>query len=72
MAYRFQTRVNTEWVLEKSTGASLVLRDVLRLLAAIESAGHIAGACRICNVSYRHAWGVLHNAEKELKRPLLE
>lgn len=72
MAYRFQTRVNTEWVLEKSTGASLLLRDVLRLLAAIESAGHIAGACRICKVSYRHAWGVLHNAEKELERPLLE
>ncbi|CAM5282202.1 substrate-binding domain-containing protein [Eoetvoesiella caeni] len=72
MTYKFRARLDTEWVLEKPDGSSFVLSDVLRLLASIESLGHIAGACRACNVSYRHAWGLLRHAEKELERPLLE
>lgn len=72
MTYKFRARLDTEWVLEKPDGSSFVLSDVLRLLASIETLGHIAGACKACKLSYRHAWGLLRNAEQELDRPLLE
>jgi len=72
MTYKFRARLDAGWMLEKPEGARLALSEMLRLLAAIESSGNIAGACRACGVSYRHAWGVLRNAEKELGRPLLE
>lgn len=72
MTYKFQARLNSEWVLEKPDGAVFPLGEVLRLLAAIDSVGHIAGACRSCQLSYRHAWGLLRNAEKEFGMPLLE
>jgi len=72
MTYKFQARLNSEWVLEKPGGALFALGEVLRLLSAIDAVGHIAGACRACDVSYRHAWGVLRHAEKEFGMPLLE
>lgn len=72
MAYRFKAQLKSEWILEKPDGAVLALSEVLRLLAAIADTGHIAGACRVCGVSYRHAWGVLRNAEKEFEVPLLD
>ncbi len=72
MTYKFQARLNSEWVLEKPSGEVFALGEVLRLLAAIDAMGHIAGACRACEVSYRHAWGVLRHAEKEFGMPLLE
>lgn len=71
MTYKLQSRLNTEWVLEKANGEVLVLGEILRLLAAIESHGHLAGACRECAVSYRHAWGLLRRAEQVLAAPLL-
>ena len=39
------------------------LQDMLALLAAIDASGNIAGACRACGLSYRHAWGVLRRFE---------
>lgn len=36
---------------------------MLALLAAIDATGNIAGACRACDLSYRHAWGVLRRFE---------
>ena len=72
MTYKFKARLNSEWVLEKPTGAIVALGEVLRLLAAIDAVGHIAGACKACGVSYRHAWGVLRNAEKEFGAELLD
>jgi molybdate transport repressor ModE-like protein len=72
MAYRFKARFNTEWVLETASGASLALGEVLRLLSAVDSIGHISGACKACGLSYRHGWGLLRNAEQEFGAPLLE
>ncbi|TAM73624.1 MAG: LysR family transcriptional regulator [Candidimonas sp.] len=68
----FKLRLNSEWVLENPMGEVLPLAETMRLLAAIDALGHIAGACRACNVSYRHAWGVLRGAEKAFGAPLLE
>jgi molybdate transport repressor ModE-like protein len=72
MTCNFKVRLHSEWVLEKPAGAALALGETVRLLAEIDAIGHIAGACRACGVSYRHAWGVLRNAEKEFGVPLLE
>lgn len=72
MTYKFQARLNSEWVLDKPDGHVFALGEILRLLAAIDSVGHIAGAAKTCQMSYRHAWGLLRNAEKEFDMPLLE
>lgn len=72
MISKFKARLRSEWVLEKATGETVALGEVLRLLAAIDTLGHIAGACRACGVSYRHAWGLLRSAEQEFDAPLLE
>lgn len=72
MTYKFQARLQSEWVLEKPSGEVFALGEILRLLAAVEATGNIAGACRACSMSYRHAWGSLRNAEKEFGMALLE
>ena len=71
-AYKFKARLRSEWALEKTSGEILPLSEVIRLLAAVDATGHIAGACKACGVSYRHGWGVLRNAEKEFEAPLLD
>ena len=70
--YRFKPRLHSEWVLEKQSGEILPMGDVLRLLAAVDEHGHIAGACQARGVSYRHAWGILRKAEAEFQAPLIE
>ncbi|HEY9279345.1 MAG TPA: substrate-binding domain-containing protein [Eoetvoesiella sp.] len=72
MTYKFRARLKAEWMLEKPSGETFALGEVLRLLSAIDAVGHIAGACRACNVPYRRAWGVLRNAEKEFGESLLD
>ncbi len=70
--YKFKARLRSEWALEKPSGEILPLSEVIRLLAAVDATGHIAGACKACGVSYRHGWGVLRDAEKEFEAPLLD
>lgn len=72
MSYKFKARLRSEWVLENPSGNELALSEVLRLLAAIDVTGHIAGACKACGLSYRHAWGILRTAEKEFDAALIE
>lgn len=71
MTYKFKARLCSEWVLETPSGKQLPLSDVLRLLAAVDATGHIAGASKACGLSYRHAWGILRHAEKEFEVPLI-
>ena len=60
------------WSLASSHGeAGVPLADMLALLAAIDAVGNIAGACRACNLSYRHAWGILRKFEGLFGTPLL-
>src|SRR5690606_9470477 len=56
----------------KPSGTVLPLSDVLHLLEAVDATGHIAGACKACGMSYRHAWGLLRHAEKEFEMALIE
>lgn len=72
MSYKFKARLSSDWILEMPSGTVLPLSEVLRLLAAVDATGHIAGACKACGLSYRHGWGILRNAEKEFEAALIE
>jgi len=64
MTYKFRIGLRPQWVLETSAEEPAVpLQDMLALLSAIDATGNIAGACRACGLSYRHAWGVLRRFE---------
>ena len=71
MTYKFHLLPQTTWTLQTPEGEAMPMADLLRLLEAIEQLGHIAGACKRCGVSYRHAWGVLRRAEALLGAALL-
>ncbi|MFT0533082.1 substrate-binding domain-containing protein [Castellaniella hirudinis] len=70
--YRFKPKLNSEWVLEKPSGEILPMGEIMRLLAAIDEQGNLAGACRIRGLSYRHAWGLLRKAEGDFQVSLIE
>ncbi|OZI21944.1 LysR family transcriptional regulator [Bordetella genomosp. 7] len=64
MTYKFRVGLRPEWVLEGDPGhPAHPLPDMLALLSAIDATGNIAGACRACGLSYRHAWGILRRFE---------
>jgi len=72
MTYKFRVGLRPQWVLEESEGQPpQALHDMLALLAAIDDTGNIAGACRMCQLSYRHAWGILRRFEGLFATPLL-
>lgn len=71
MTYKFHLLPQTTWTLQTPGGESMPMGDLLQLLEAVDQAGHIAGACKRCGVSYRHAWGVLRRAESLLGAALL-
>lgn len=70
MTYNFRVGLRARWQLELA-GEDVPLQDMLALLAAIEATGHIAGACRQCGMSYRHAWGLLRRFERDFGTALL-
>ena len=51
--------------------AALDANTLLQLLAAVQSSGSIAQAGREVGLSYRHAWGLLQQAEALFGQPLL-
>lgn len=72
MPNAFKARLRSSWVLECSDGVTIDLSEILSLLEAVDSTGTITGACKACNVSYRHAWGVLRRAEEQFRCALIE
>lgn len=72
MTYKFRVGLRPQWVLEQTGDQpAQALHDMLALLSAIDETGNIAGACRACDLSYRHAWGVLRRFEGLFGTPLL-
>ncbi|MEY4977741.1 MAG: hypothetical protein RLZZ352_11 [Pseudomonadota bacterium] len=53
------------------TDTPLPANSLLQLLAAVQTAGSIAQAGRELGLSYRHAWGLLQQAEALFGQPLL-
>jgi len=72
MTYKFTLDIRPAWHLRHPVEGEIPLQDVLNVLAAIETTGHIAGACREIGVSYRHAWGLLRRFETAFDVELLQ
>jgi molybdate transport repressor ModE-like protein len=60
------------WHLSQDDGPALDANTLLQLLAAVQASGSISQAGRELGLSYRHAWGLLQQAEALLGQPLLE
>lgn len=72
MTYKFRIGLRPQWTLETTADQPpQALHDMVALLSAIDATGNIAGACRACGLSYRHAWGVLRRFEALFGTPLL-
>lgn len=53
-------------------GRTVLERPVADLVAAVDRAGSISAAARSLNISYRHAWILLHAAAESAGQPLIE
>ena len=59
------------WQFSDDAAPPLDASRLMALLAAIAHSGSIAQAARETDLSYRHAWGLLEQAERLLGQPLL-
>lgn len=60
-----------QWRIGAENGDPLNANTLLGMLAAIQSSGSISQAGRELGLSYRHAWGLLQQAEQLFGQPLL-
>jgi molybdate transport repressor ModE-like protein len=63
--------IRPEWVVARSTGQPHALPSLLRLLTAIQGVGSIADGARTVGISYRNAWGLLRDFEREFGASLV-
>ncbi len=68
----FRLHVRPHWSLQRPGQTDFDLPVVLRLCAAVHEGGSLAQAARQIGLSYRHAWGLLREAEQVFARPLVE
>jgi len=68
----YRVSIEPHWRISFSKNASMDTALLLRLLSAIQSQGAILQAAKSVNLSYRHAWGLLREAEAILGGALLE
>ena len=59
------------WQVSQDDGPALDANTLLQLLAAVQASGSIAQAGREVGLSYRHAWGLLQQAEQLFGQALL-
>jgi molybdate transport repressor ModE-like protein len=62
--------IRPEWTIEDAAGGSLSPR-LLTLLAQVHDHGSLSSACRHSRASYRHAWNLIRDGERQLGAPLL-
>lgn len=60
-----------QWRIAQEDGPALDANTLLGLLAAVQGSGSISQAGRELGLSYRHAWGLLQQAEQLFGQPLL-
>lgn len=60
-----------QWQIGRDGTEALPVNALLQLLATVQSSGSIAQAGREVGLSYRHAWGLLQQAEALFGQPLL-
>ena len=59
------------WQVSQDDGPALDANTLLHLLAAVQASGSISQGGRELGLSYRHAWGLLQQAEALFGQPLL-
>lgn len=67
----YQVAINPHWEISRDTAASLDTSVLLQLLLSVQAAGSIAQAAQSVGLSYRYAWGLLHDAERLFGNPLI-
>lgn len=60
-----------QWRISQDDGPALDANTLLHLLAAVQASGSISQAGRELDLSYRHAWGLLQQAEALFGQALL-
>ncbi len=63
--------LHPQWRVSPDDGEALNATTLLDLLAAVQGSGSISQAGRELGLSYRHAWGLLQQAEQVFGQPLL-
>lgn len=69
--HNWRVSIKPEWRVAHAAGAQLPLPTLLQLLEGIQAGGSIAEAARGIGISYRNAWGLLRDFEREFGAPLV-
>jgi molybdate transport repressor ModE-like protein len=64
--------IRPEWLMKKQDGATVALPALLRLLTEIREQGSIRNAAETVSLSYRHAWGLLQEFERQFGAALVQ
>lgn len=67
----YKVTIKPHWEIKRDAEAAFDTTDLLTLLSAIERSGSIAQGALETGASYRHAWGVLREAEGLFGAPLI-
>lgn len=68
----YKVSIEPHWRIAYGDNTAIDVALLLRLLSSIQSDGAILRAAKAVNLSYRHAWGLLREAEKIFGGALLE
>jgi molybdate transport repressor ModE-like protein len=63
--------IHPQWTISDAQGSNLPLR-LLDLLAEVDRQGSLHAACKTSGASYRYAWSLIEQGEKQLQQALLE
>ncbi|MCG2584952.1 substrate-binding domain-containing protein [Massilia sp. TS11] len=63
--------IETVWTISDRQGGQVSPR-LLNLLSDVQVAGSLSAACRATGASYRHAWNLIKEGERQLGMPLLD
>ncbi|WP_085314941.1 substrate-binding domain-containing protein [Derxia lacustris] len=66
----YKVLIRPRWTIRRPDGTELPAR-LIELLAAVHERGSLLAACEALALSYRHAWGLLREAEAGFGTPLL-
>jgi molybdate transport repressor ModE-like protein len=67
----FHVIINPHWEISRDSAVPLDTSVLLKLLLSVQETGSIAQAAQSVGLSYRYAWGLLHDAEKLFGSPLI-
>ncbi|WP_028312923.1 substrate-binding domain-containing protein [Derxia gummosa] len=66
----FKILIRPRWTIRRTDGTELPQR-LIELLGAVHERGSLLAGCEAIGLSYRHAWGLLREAEAGLGAPLV-